>query len=97
MAWPRPGRTSGRRAPRRLAHSPRSPPFSRPLAGGYEALKHRIFSRLRQLPNGEELCSRWRLPVMVAAAFGAEAVASALLCPLEVSAARMLPRAGARW
>lgn len=60
-------------------------------AGGYEALKHRAFSRLRRLPNGEELCRAWRLPVMVGAAFGAEAVASALLCPLEVRAAPCSP------
>jgi len=52
--------------------------------GGYEALKNAIYTRMHELPNGDDLCKRWRLGVMVTSAFGAEAVASAFLCPLEV-------------
>ena len=49
-------------------------------------MKHAVFSRLRALPDGERLCKRWRLPTMVVCAFGAETVASVVLCPLEVCA-----------
>lgn len=53
--------------------------------GGYEALKHATFTRMRALPDGERLCAKLRLPVMCVSAAAAEFIATGLLCPLEVS------------
>jgi solute carrier family 25 phosphate transporter 3 len=82
---------------RACAHALAPPrPRARALSGGYEALKHVAFKHIRALPNGDALADRWRLPVMISAAFGAEGVASTFLCPLEVRALTAARAAAAR-
>jgi len=65
--------------------------------GGYELLKYHIFDRIERV-GGCTAVRRWRLPVMMGAASVAEAFASVMLSPLEVTAptATTVPRPGPR-
>ena len=65
--------------------------------GGYEVLKHNVFSWLRR-SGGDDAVQAWRLPVMIGSAGVAEVFASVMLTPLEVVKLRLQtdPSAAAR-